>query len=352
MKVVMVANSAADGGAERVAVMLANYFCKQGYDVTYAAVLLDDIGYPLDSRIRYVFCGNEKGNKITRNFRRYSNLYKLVKKVDADVVISFMTLENILLPLKKGLYKIYSMRSDPTRTFNTGYEKILRDHIYGKADKLVFQTQNIKEYFNKKIQDKGVIIGNPLIEGLPDWNPENDSKTIVAAGRLTEAKNFSMLIDAFSLFLEKRPGYLLKIYGDGELRDKLQAQIDSKGIPENVILAGNVKNIHEIMAESEVYVSSSDFEGISNSMLEALGIGVPVICTDVPSGGAREYIQDGINGFLTNVGDAQMMSQKLLELCGNKELEKAFSKEAVKIRDELKIERICGMWEDLIKNKS
>ncbi len=349
MKIVMVANSAADGGAERVAVMLANYFCKQGYDVTFAAVLLDMIGYPLDPGVHYEFCGNEKGNKITKNFRRYSNLYKLVKKVDADVVISFMTLENVFLPMKKGLYKIYSMRSDPTRTFNSGYEKILRDHIYGKADCLVFQTKNIKDYFNKKIRDKGVIIGNPLIEGLPYWNADNTSKTIVAAGRLTEAKNFSMLIDAFSLFLEKRPGYYLKIYGDGELRDKLQEQIDQKGIADNAILAGNVKNIHEIMAEAEVYVSSSDFEGISNSMLEALGIGVPVICTDVPSGGAREYVRDGVNGFLTNVGDSQMLCQKLLELCDNNELEKSFSKEAVKIRDELKIERICGMWEDLIK---
>ncbi len=349
MKVCIVANCASRGGAERVAVLLANYLCDKGYDVIYAAILLDEIKYDIDSRVKYIFCGVEGGNKFTRSIKRYSNLLELVKRNNVDTVVSFMTLENLFLPLKKDLYKIYSMRSDPERTFNTGIKKILRDYIYSSSDIMVFQTQGTKKYFSKRIQEKSVVLGNPIIGDLPYWN-ENCSKVILAAGRLTDAKDFPMLINAFSMFAKKKPDYRLLIYGEGELRGQLQSLIDSNGLTESVILAGNVNDIHKRMAEAEIYVSSSKYEGISNSMIEALAIGVPTICTDVASGGAREYIRNGENGYLVKVGDATELYTQMMILAENIELRRKFSVSSRKIRQELSADKIFGEWEKLICN--
>ena len=102
------------------------------------------------------------------------------------------------------------------------------------------------------------------------------------------------------------------------------------------------------MAESAIYVSSSDYEGISNSMLEALAIGIPAVCTDCPVGGARRYIRDGENGYLIPVGDADVMADRMLALMEDKKLGESFSKESVKIREELTDDRIFGMWKALL----
>ena len=111
---------------------------------------------------------------------------------------------------------------------------------------------------------------------------------------------------------------------------------------------GFSSEIHKIMAESAIYVSSSDYEGISNSMLEALAIGIPAVCTDCPVGGARMYIRDGENGYLIPVGDADVMADRMLALMEDKKLGESFSKESVKIREELTDDRIFGMWKALL----
>ena len=102
------------------------------------------------------------------------------------------------------------------------------------------------------------------------------------------------------------------------------------------------------MTSSNIYVSSSDYEGISNSMLEALAIGIPTICTDCPVGGARMFIESGKNGYLVPVGDSEAMAEKILALIGNEELQQQFSEESRKIRDLLSKDKIYGMWDKLI----
>lgn len=134
----------------------------------------------------------------------------------------------------------------------------------------------------------------------------------------------------------------------GELKEALVRYAEQLGISEAVKFHGFSSEIHKIMAGSAIYVSSSDYEGISNSMLEALAIGIPAVCTDCPVGGARMYIRDGENGYLIPVGDADVMADRMLALMEDKKLGESFSKESVKIREELTDDRIFGMWKALL----
>ena len=97
-----------------------------------------------------------------------------------------------------------------------------------------------------------------------------------------------------------------------------------------------------------MYVNSSDYEGMSNAMLEAMAIGMPVVCTDCPIGGARAVIIHGINGMLTKVGDCQDFAEKIISVLNDKELSRMLSANAVEIKTQLSISNITIQWEALL----
>ncbi|MGP9527834.1 CDP-glycerol glycerophosphotransferase family protein [Glutamicibacter sp. AOP5-A2-18] len=107
--------------------------------------------------------------------------------------------------------------------------------------------------------------------------------TFFSAGRLSPEKNHSRLIDAFGMVHEKIPQTRLVIAGDGPLRAELQSQITSMGLRESVKLVGHTSNPFKLMANSDVFVLSSDYEGQPMVLLEALVLGLPVITTSFGS---------------------------------------------------------------------
>ena len=344
MNIAIISHSAGGGGAERVAVNLANHLLNEN-EVFFCAVHSDRREYYLDPKVQYDYIGTERSG-FRGQLSIAINLRKYIKKNNIEVMISLdISVEGIG---NKKLFKIYSLRNDPTKVFNSGLKKILSNLVYWDADKIVFQTPDARDYFCQKIREHGVLIPNPVKSGLPYWNEENHRKEVVAACRLAKQKNLFMLLDAYRIVWEKRQDYKLSIYGEGELKEALVRYAEQLGISEAVKFHGFSSEIHKIMAGSAIYVSSSDYEGISNSMLEALAIGIPAICTDCPVGGARMYIRDGENGYLIPVGDADVMADRMLALMEDKKLGESFSKESVKIREELTDDRIFGMWKALL----
>ena len=97
-----------------------------------------------------------------------------------------------------------------------------------------------------------------------------------------------------------------------------------------------------------MYVSSSDFEGISNSMLEALGMGLPTVVTDCPVGGARMVINSGENGILVPVGDTKAMYEAMRSILKDPALAAKLSQEAIKVRDKFQLCKIAKRWLDVL----
>ena len=97
-----------------------------------------------------------------------------------------------------------------------------------------------------------------------------------------------------------------------------------------------------------MFVSSSDYEGLSNSMLEAMAIGLPTICTDCPCGGARMIIQNGVNGLLVPVNNQQEMTKAMESIADNKAFAFSLSLEGTKVREVLSLIKIVAEWEKII----
>ena len=259
-----------------------------------------------------------------------------------------MTLEHVFLSFRKKEKLITTVRNAPEKEFQSWILQKIRSLLLRRSDHIVFQTQEEMNYFPAAVQKKGSIIGNPIREGLPMWDYQKHERIIIAVGRLAEQKNWPMLLYAFQKFHKKNAMYRLEIYGTGILQDKLQEMIRSLKMTDSVRLCGNSDQIGDKLQRSEIYVSTSDYEGISNSMLEAMAVGIPVICTDCPAGGARTYIRNGINGFLIPVRDEEKLSARLEELSHNKNLQMKFSENERLIRKQLGIDQIGKQWECLL----
>jgi len=124
----------------------------------------------------------------------------------------------------------------------------------------------------------------------------------------------------------------------------LKEYIRTKGLQNKIELNDFVQNIHQQIVKSSMFVSSSNQEGISNSMLEAMGMGIPTIVTDCPCGGARMMVNNNENGILIPVGDTYALYQAMKKIIEDPNFADKISKNALKINEKLEQNKICEMW--------
>lgn len=151
-----------------------------------------------------------------------------------------------------------------------------------------------------------------------------------------------MLIHAFADFVKDHSDYTLEIYGDGTEHDHLLALIQELGLSGKAFIFPGRSDVHEVVRDAAMFVLPSNYEGLSNSMLEAMAIGLPVICTDCPCGGARMVIEDGKNGYLVPVGDMGALLKKM-QVVVEEDTQKT-EREAAKIRISLDVASITEEW--------
>ncbi len=182
------------------------------------------------------------------------------------------------------------------------------------------------------------------------WTKDGQTPLIVSAGRIAPQKGFGNLIDAFAIVAETTDVRLMILGGrelDGE-RERLLAQIKMLNLGDRVLLAGEKPNPYPFMKAADVYVSSSLYEGFSNSLLEALALGVPVVSTDHKFG-ANEIIEDGKSGILVPVSDPRAMAEAILQVLEDGKLRQTLSKNALERARRFSVERNIKEYEKLFR---
>ena len=344
----------ANGGAERVISVLANSLIMK-YSVYVLAIFEDKIDYELNSEIKYIPLNLPRNmHGMHRNIYRTRLMRNEIKRIDPDIIVSFLSKVNIftVLATVNTKYKlILSERNDPRKEPDKASMRFLRNVLYylGKKNYFVFQTAYAQECFGKKIQKRSKIIFNPIKPNLPNRYSGEREKRIVTVARLDREKNISMLIEAFSIIKRKYPEYILEIYGQGFMEAELKRLCIKLKVQNSVFFRGFCKDVHEKIVKAMIFVIPSDFEGISNSMIEALAMGIPSISTDSPAYGARTFIKNGINGFLINVGDLNALVDRIEEIILNKEKRELLSINAYKINSILNVNSVVNQWEEMMK---
>lgn len=289
--------------------------------------------------------------------REICAFHEVLKRQPDTTVITFLqpSIPMVMLAAR-GLPNrvVFSERGDARRLMSHRYGKPFIRKYYQRADAAVFQTEEARNTYPNNIAAKGSIIINPLKANLPNPFVGERRKVINTFCRISKQKNLMVLLKAFHLLHEKHPQYQLHIIGDA-LNDEgkavlveLKQFVKANQLDEVVSFLPFTSSVHQEIIADAMYVNSSDYEGISNAMLEAMAIGLPVICTDCPIGGARQTIIDHENGLLVPVRDVEMLVQAMEEVIENPDLLLWLSKNGTRIRKELNVLNISKFWIEVL----
>jgi len=353
-QIVFVTISMAGGGTERVISVLANYYIEVGYGVTILMIGGNEVAYDLSYKIDIRQISAATNGSLLGRLERIKSLRNSIRDYDSPYVIAMGTVASMFTSFATigvNCNLILSERNDPNRLNHKPISKkmkMIREFLYGTATRVVLQTEDSKSCFGKKVVAKSTVIMNPLPKEVYERRTDTArEKTIVASGRLIVYKGYELLISAFAKFSKIHENYKLKIFGKGELQDELQKQIDDLNIADKATLCGFSDDMYSELIKGGMYVSSSISEGVSNALMEALALGIPVIATDCPVGGSRMCIENEVSGILIDVGDEDNLVKNMCRLAENAELCDELTQNAMKKSEEWTVESVWDRWMEL-----
>ena len=355
MKIVFVTGSIGLGGASKMLCFVAESLAQRGHEIHIVDLNTNQnaSGYqrPVSEKIvLHTVEGSAK--KGLQRFEQIKGIVQIAKSVKADLLIGFTLFPNFMVSIAGKILRIPSImseRGDPNKTFIGGMVSKLFLAVINRCTGGVFQTDGAKSFYGKRLKRNGVVIANPIfIEGeIPSVKQSEREKTVVSVGRLDNyQKRYDVMLDAFEIFSKKHPEYTLKLYGKGSDEEKIAEWVKEKGLCERVKFMGLTTKPMEDTAKDGMFLITSDYEGISNSLLEAMAVGLPCVSTDHTPGGARLLITDHENGLLAPVEDAKGLAAALCEFAENPGLSEKCGNNARDVINRFAPQRIIDMWEN------
>lgn len=339
--------SLSDGGAERVVSVLSSELSKRVEKVCVLIYWDTEQNYPVSSNVKIINLsgGNKQSYDQMKTSERLKKMRSIIKREQPEIVIPFLPhvcLQTGIATIGLNCNVIQTVRNNPKTSPPEANRRKIRDLQIYISKCTIVQNEEQLNYFPKNWRNKIHILPNPINESfLRTEYKGSDSFKAISVGRLIEQKNFPLLIDAFSEFVKNHPDATLSIYGDGALKDVLHEQIVKSRMGDNIFLKGRSDNLPEILANSSVFIMSSDFEGMPNSLMEAMAVGIPVISTDCPTG-PKELIGNNERGYLVTAGDIYQMESAIEDVFHNYKIAQKKGLEAKKsVREKFSAEIIA-----------
>lgn len=351
MKAVFLKKNLEYGGSSKMMAFVANTMAQEGHDVTMVLYDGAKVLQPLHESIK-VWTKNIECTGATKHFKMISRLKKVIAEIKPDVIVSFLCFPNLyatIIGRMLGIPVIISERGNPYAL--KGVKNSIIYSLFNLANGAVFQTNGARDFFSKGLQKRATVIANPVVkrEGLTMYDPKTDNHVISHIARFENTqKRQDLMIKAMHGVLKAYPDAVLKLYGVGENFEMLQNIVKGEKLTENVLFMGHTNKPEQAMIDSEVFALTSDYEGIPNTVIEAMSVGMPVVSTDCDPGGARLLIESGVNGFIVPKNNPEAIAEKIIEIFSSQELREKFSKEAAKITERFTEENIAKQWLDYI----
>lgn len=351
-KVVFAIPDMGAGGAERVISILANEFSTKGIKVTILMLFGSRVHYQLPecvdikelNLLKYPYPLRIKKLRITLKEIRGKGCLTIYSLQDS-------VLKHILAArlFTKRVRIISAERNNPYRHGTSLLARIKHSLLYLLADHSVFQTSDAKAYYVLLPNSKCSVIPNPITPTDYEWNPERlSANRLISVCRLHEQKNIPMTLNVIKKLKDNYPDIHLDIYGDGNLKPQILNSIRDMELGSYIELKGTTQQVTKVLSEGSIFISTSNFEGISNSMLEAMSVGMPIVCTDCPIGGAKMMLADNA-GMLSPVQDVESFVQNVAYCLGNPAFAETIAKNARRKSTDYSSSSIANKWEQLMK---
>ncbi len=351
--IALVIASLRGGGAERVMSNLANYWVGLGYEVTLITLAnpAEHEAYNIDPAVKrhkiYRPFGSNIFSRLLALCYRLWRLRQFFKKLQPDVVLSFMTTTNLLtIVASMGLKArcIVSERTNPEKYSYGQIHNFLRSFLYPLTDQVVVQTESISQWLLKRTKAKISVIPNSVRDFIDDRVTTRENM-VVAVGRLSNEKGFDILIEAFALLKDSYPDWNVQILGEGPDRPALEKLISERNLASRVQLVGRVSEPGYFLNRASIAVQPSRFEGFPNSLLEAMVCGLPCVAS---YDAGDMLIEHDISGLLIPSGDAKHLALALKRLIESPNLRLALGKNAVKATEQYSHCRVMTLWDKVL----
>lgn len=325
-KVLFVVPYISDGGAERVVSIWTGELVKFDCEVHLLLFYRVNNEYSVDNKVTlHTLADNADIYKSFNRIEKLMAIRKMIKSIKPDVVLPFVTYVGIIVNIARfglGVNVLETIRIDPKSSPVTRLGRFIRNLSVFFSKGCVVQTNTQLEYFPKCFQRKMAVLSNPIAPYILNYQKKlyaKEIKKVIAVGRLEEQKNFPMLIEAFSKLVENYSELSLDIYGEGSLKKYMEELIYKLKLQGHIRLCGHTNNIGQALCASDLFVLTSNNEGMPNSLMEAMAAGLPCISTDCPTG-PEELIQNGYNGYLIPVGDREALIKAMKEVLDNRDV--------------------------------
>lgn len=321
MRIAFLLPNFSGGGIARVAAMLSNEWATLGHDVHVATFEHQgaESAYPLDPAIGRHFLGGDRANVsalkfLSVNARRAFRAYRFLERTRPDVLVTHSTEAGIIGTLAGAVGQVPVIiyeANNPTLHREGWKREVLRKVCFKLGRTCVVQTRIAADWYRSHLGIEARIVANPIdlrVFGRPrDAVAQN---TIIAVGRLEHQKGFDLLLDAVAALPSSYDDWTLTILGEGSCRPQLEDKIRELALADRVFLPGAVRDVGDWLSKAEIYVHPARFEGLPNSMLEAMASGVCVVAT--PCGGvSAEVLESGKCGIVCDSTDAVALTRAL-----------------------------------------
>ncbi|MDD4781922.1 MAG: glycosyltransferase family 4 protein [Tissierellia bacterium] len=343
------------GGAERVMAVLTDELAKRGHDVTLVVMSSYPSFYKLNKDIKLIQFNDRVNNrffgKIKYKLKSYIFIRQNIKKLNPDVVISFMLSLNAMVLISSIFLKEPIIVSEHS-TFDIKLplkKRFQRFYLNKLADRVTVLTFHDYNFIGTRLKNK-IVMPNPLsFVPLAKYN-EDRKKNIIAAGSIDRfhGKGFDSLIKIWGKIANKYPEWKLLIAGGGNDENirKLRELANEYNVNSQFELLGQVKNLDERFRESSIFVLSSRYEGFGMVLIEAMSQGCACISFDCTAG-PREIINNNVDGILVEDQNMDAMTLALSDLIENEDKRERLATEAIKSVDRFSVKNIADKWERL-----
>lgn len=348
------------GGAERVASTLSNAWTVRGDEVILMPTFSGrgDCFYELSPAVRLVYLADLvsiRDRTWIHQIQRLRALRQFIKTESPDVIISFLSNVNvatIIASLGLDIPVIICERTDPFVMPTSHYIKFFSWLTYRFADVILVQTQVVADkYVDSYSTLKRLrVIPNPVSVQVQNFQHPlniNVSKRLISVGRLDEGKQFDVLINIFSHLAQRHSDWSLFIFGEGDLRSALQQQITELNLNNRILLMGRSIKIDKELAQADIFVLTSRYEGFPNALLEAMAVGLPCVAFDCPSG-PREITLNGQVALLVSLNDEHALELAIERLMLDADFRGTLGSDArASVIERFALDKILKQWDSL-----
>lgn len=312
------------GGAEKQASLLASLLSKN-YKV--CVILYSGEAKTNETNVKRLKEANINVIKLVGNvFTKIKDLKSALKVNNIDCLFNYLTKPNFVGAIaakKAGVKRIYNgIRNSRIDWWKLILERIAHNHY---ATATIYNCYSGEEYFSSKglKKDKAIVIPNcfPNISE-PIVREDKEVKHIVTVGRFVPQKDYKTIICTIAELKKLRSDFVMDIIGYGEEEQNIRGWIKEFDVEKYINIYIRPNNVQDIVRDADIYLSTSLFEGTSNSIMEAMNWSLPVVATNV--GDNDHLVIDGVNGTLHPIGDAKGMAESIAKLVGNYELRKNY----------------------------